>query len=111
MKFWIEVKRAFGVFEGDFSREDKAAAWLQYFVIDLVQTLHYACIQSNVKRVFFSGGLAAHLLIRSKITTEFARRNLLQSIFCVRTKYLSITSITIFKHYNSYFMKAVESSR
>lgn len=66
---------------GKFSREDLAAAWLQYVVLDLIQLLQYICVVNGTKRAFFCGGLTAHPQVRYVITRELARRNMFISLF------------------------------
>lgn len=67
--------------ENKFSREDTAAAWLQYVVLDLIQLLQYVCVVNGTKRAFFCGGFTAHPLVRYVITKELARRNMFISLF------------------------------
>jgi pantothenate kinase len=59
-----------------FSREDIAAAWLNYVTLDLVECLHSLCNRLAVRRVFFCGGFCSSATVRRIITAELARRNM-----------------------------------
>jgi pantothenate kinase len=81
--------KACGTNLADLKREDVARAWLNYVVLDLVQCAQNACIQNGVTRLFFCGGFCDHPLIRSLITTEYVRRNLLRMA-------LGVTAVSMF---------------
>jgi len=63
-------------YSGEFKREDSARAWLNCFVLDLVQCVQLVACCHAIKRVFFAGTFCSTPLVRSIITTQFARRNL-----------------------------------
>lgn len=64
----------------DFKREDLARAWLNFLVLDLVQSLSLIVQLNKIKRLFFTGSFCNTALVRAQITTEFARRNLFSSM-------------------------------
>jgi len=62
---------------GEFKREDLACALLNCHVLDLVQSVQLISHCHSVKHIFFSGGYCSSPLVRSIITTEYAKRNLI----------------------------------
>jgi len=63
---------------GYFKREDLARTVLSYIIEDLVSTTQLVCECHDIKRVFYSGGFCSTPLVRSIITAEYVRRNVLR---------------------------------
>ena len=63
---------------GEFKREDLARTVLNYIIQNFVHTTQLVCHCHDIKRVFFSGGFCSVPLVRSIITTEYVRRNLMR---------------------------------
>ena len=66
---------------GQFKREDMARSLLNRFVLELVQIVQLIADCHGLKRIFFGGGFASTPLVRSMITAEYVRRNLLKMTF------------------------------
>jgi hydrogenase maturation factor HypF (carbamoyltransferase family) len=67
------------VYSGNFSREDLAAAWLQYVVDEFCQVLSLIRRSDGIKRVFICGGFVAHPVVRHFLTKELAGFNMFNS--------------------------------
>jgi len=80
---------------GKFKREDLARALLCCMVLDLVQCVQLVSNCHGIKRVFFCGGFASTPLVRSIITTEYVRRNLLSLSFGMVTR-LSFSFLSLY---------------
>jgi len=77
---------------GKFKREDLARSLLSCLIMDLVQCVQLVTNCHGIKRIFFCGGFASTPLVRSIITAEYVRRNLLM---------LTFGSVTHSKHFLS----------
>ena len=57
--------------QGDFKREDVAAALVNMSIIDAVQCLFDICVREGCPRVFVAGSYANHPYVREKFSAEW----------------------------------------